>query len=223
MYCKLKKNLKFDYDAFGQRVAKHVFSNTGIWEKSIYYVRDPQGNVMATYEHAGTGGLATYKVIERPIYGSSRLGMDVTKEDLYGVLSPVGPELVRKKSYELSNHLGNVVSVVSDVKFPVGTTIGLPISYFNAEVLSYNDFLPFGAIMPGRNFNSEKYRFGFNTQEKTDEISGIGNHTTAEFWEYDPRLARRWNLDPKPQKYISDYATFGNNPILFNDPFGDIF
>jgi hypothetical protein len=38
---------------------------------------------------------------------------------------------------------------------------------------------------------------------------------------YDTRTARRWNLDPKPQISISDYATFANSPILLEDPLGD--
>ncbi len=63
----------------------------------------------------------------------------------------------------------------------------------------------------------DDYRFGFNTQEKVDEIAGIGNHTTALFWEYDTRLGRRWNLDPVFKEYESPYSTFGNNPILFTD------
>jgi RHS repeat-associated protein len=65
------------------------------------------------------------------------------------------------------------------------------------------------------------YRFGFNGQEKDDEIYGAGNAYTATFWEYDPRLGRRWNLDPKPQISISDYACFMNNPIWFSDPLGN--
>jgi hypothetical protein len=65
------------------------------------------------------------------------------------------------------------------------------------------------------------YSYSFNTQMHTDEISGTGNHTTALFWEYDTRLGRRWNLDPKPQVFISDYAVLGNNPIWYNDPIGD--
>ena len=44
---------------------------------------------------------------------------------------------------------------------------------------------------------------------------------TAEFWQYDARLGRRWNLDPKSQMSISDYATFANNPIYNIDPNGD--
>ena len=65
------------------------------------------------------------------------------------------------------------------------------------------------------------YRYGFNGQERTDELKGAGNHYTAQFWEYDPRLGKRWNLDPKPNPSISQYATFANNPIWFSDPLGD--
>jgi hypothetical protein len=75
--------------------------------------------------------------------------------------------------------------------------------------------------MPGRSFNSTSYRYSINGQEKTDEISGNGNHTTARYWEYDTRLGRRWNLDPKPTIGISDYACFANNPIFITDPNGD--
>jgi hypothetical protein len=67
----------------------------------------------------------------------------------------------------------------------------------------------------------DAYRFGFNGQEKVDEISGVGNHNTALFWEYDTRLGRRWNLDPKPNVSISGYAVLKNNPILFTDVNGD--
>jgi len=72
------------------------------------------------------------------------------------------------------------------------------------------------------NEGDDKYRFGFNGQEKTNEIAGIGNHNTAEFWDYDTRLVRRWNKDPKPVFGISDYSTFRNNPILYVDIRGDI-
>ena len=86
---------------------------------------------------------------------------------------------------------------------------------------SANNYYPFGMIMPGRNFSSSDYRYGFNGQEKLDEISGTGNHTTAEFWEYDSRLVRRWNLDPKPDFSFSMYSCFKNNPIYNVDVKGD--
>jgi hypothetical protein len=44
---------------------------------------------------------------------------------------------------------------------------------------------------------------------------------TAEFWEYDSRIGRRWNLDPVVSPWESQYATFHNNPIALSDPYGD--
>ena len=68
--------------------------------------------------------------------------------------------------------------------------------------------------------SSGSYRYGFNGQEKSDEIKGSGKSYTAEFWEYDPRLGRRWNVDPIRKEYESPFAAFANNPIWFVDKFG---
>jgi hypothetical protein len=75
--------------------------------------------------------------------------------------------------------------------------------------------------MPQRSTSSGSYRYGFNGQEKSDDIKGSGNSYTAEFWEYDPRLGRRWNLDPVIKPWQSDYSTFSGNPIWRIDPKGD--
>jgi RHS repeat-associated protein len=72
--------------------------------------------------------------------------------------------------------------------------------------------------MPGRKYNPQGYRYGFNGQEKSPEI-GEG-HTTAEFWAYDTRLGFRWNTDPVVVPSLSPYACFNGNPILFTDPSG---
>ena len=72
--------------------------------------------------------------------------------------------------------------------------------------------------MKERSFSNQEYRFGFNTQEKTPEI---GEDTyTAEFWQYDSKIARRWNVDPVVKHNESSYAAFANNPIWFVDPNG---
>lgn len=72
--------------------------------------------------------------------------------------------------------------------------------------------------------SSPGYKFGFNGQEKDDEVfNAAGTALTAEFWEYDTRTGRRWNLDPVSQISISDYAAFGLNPIVNVDPNGAIF
>ena len=84
------------------------------------------------------------------------------------------------------------------------------------------DYYAGGMLLPGRNYNSNTYSFGFNGQEKDDEITGTtGSHYTAMFWEYDSRIGRRWNIDPVMKPWESSYSTFSNNPIWFTDPLGN--
>lgn len=67
-------------------------------------------------------------------------------------------------------------------------------------------------LLPGRKYSAgSHYRYGFNGQEKSDEL-GEG-FTTAEYWEYDSRIGRRWNIDPIKKENESPYACLGNNPI----------
>jgi hypothetical protein len=66
------------------------------------------------------------------------------------------------------------------------------------------------------------YLFGFNGQEKDDEVYGSdGTSYTAEYWQYDSRLGRRWNIDPVVKPWESPYACFNNSPIRIADPDGD--
>lgn len=77
-------------------------------------------------------------------------------------------------------------------------------------------------ITPGRKFETVSgagYRYSINGQEKEKELNE--NITTALFWEYDSRIGRRWNLDPKPNISISPYNCFAGNPIWYKDILGD--
>ena len=76
--------------------------------------------------------------------------------------------------------------------------------------------------MVGRAYNPALYRFGFNTQEKDNDIESDGNIMTATFWEYDARLGRRWNIDPKASSFESPYMAFRGDPILLSDIHGDV-
>ena len=88
-------------------------------------------------------------------------------------------------------------------------------------VLKYKDYYPGGLPQPGRSYNSGSYRYGHNTQESDPEISGTwGTHYTAEFWMYDARINRRWNVDPVVYLWQSGYSVFNNNPIYYIDPSG---
>jgi hypothetical protein len=223
-----KADLEFGYDASGNRLWKKVTpKGSGAVISTYYYLRDAQGNEMCRYvKYTNTSSQLMYVAQEHSIYGSSRVGVDGRKDTLYkaGNYSPswggVGTSrrALGLKSFELANHLGNVLVTVSDkpiYKVSSGTI------YFQSEITSLSDYYPFGAPINGRSFLSTEYRFGFNTQEKIDEISGPGNHNTAYYGEYVGRLGRRWNQDPKPNQSISNYATFANNPIWFNDHFLD--
>src|SRR5690606_28386425 len=95
------------------------------------------------------------------------------------------------------------------------------LAYYKPDVVSYSDYMPFGMQMAERNGSAGDYRYGFQGQEKDDEVFGSeGTSYTADFWQYDSRLGRRWNPDPVVKHHESPYACFANNPIWFADPFG---
>jgi hypothetical protein len=74
--------------------------------------------------------------------------------------------------------------------------------------------------MPGRTFNTPEYNYGHGGQLTDDEITGNRSHYSAEYWEYDSRLGRRWNVDPVVYSWQSSYVVFNNNPVVYNDPKG---
>jgi hypothetical protein len=81
--------------------------------------------------------------------------------------------------------------------------------------------------MPSRQYRNGTvgYRFGYNNgSEKDDEISGEGNHITTLYREGDTRLGLWWGVDPKEadQPWQSTYNFMDCNPILRNDPNGDV-
>ena len=191
--------ISYKYDATGNRIYKKV--NT----TETHYVRDASGNLMATYENEIAKDFV--------IYGSSRLGV-------YNGNTSEGKRTLGNKKYELSNQLGNVLSVITDNKIGIDNLNNdLIADYYEPYVVFESDYYPFGMTMKNRSFASSEYRFGFNTQEKSTEL-GEDSYTT-EFWQYDSRNARRWNNDPRPNTSISVYAAFAGNPIWFSDVKGD--
>lgn len=111
----------------GNRIIKIVTNNDGDLLTKTYYIRDAQGNVMSIYnlenlqvikDAAPIYGL---NLTERSIYGSSRVGTE--NPDLLIARSDMGlvhefdyVQTVGDRRYELSNHLGNVLEVITDRK-----------------------------------------------------------------------------------------------------------
>ena len=150
-------------------------------------------------------------LIEQSIYGSSRLGLMTSA-------SKAGYRTLGGKKYELSNHLGNVLAVVTD-------NIHLDQDSTWANVINTTDYYPFGLAMDGRTEQDSAYRYGFNGKEK-DSSGEWGSNSHYDFGAriYDPRLGRFLSVDPladAPEQIDkSPYAAMWNNPIKWNDPDG---
>lgn len=132
----------YTYDAQGNRISKATPT------KTTYYVRDASGNVISIYERKDT-----LKQTEINLYGSTRLGMYSTAMDMQNcayVVPTVTQYQRGAKQYELANHLGNVLATVSDKK--IGVASGNAIGYFIADVVTEQDYYPFGMVMPGRRY-----------------------------------------------------------------------
>jgi len=197
-------DISYSYDATGNRVSKAING------KTTYYVRDAQGNPLAMYEQ--TGSTTEWK--EQQLYGSSRLGM--WKPDAN--LANNGWDNTGLKFFELSNHLGNVMAVITDKRIALGG------GSYGAEVVSANDYYAFGGQVNGREWSlGDAYRYGFNGHEKDDEVSGEGNHISYGDNGYDPRIGRRWNRDRFADKFSfqSPYVHANNSPIWGADVSGD--
>ena len=169
------------------------------------------------------------KLAEWHVYGNEQQGRFLTKfpevePTYYGVdvtediRNNIFSRQLGKKAYELKDHLGNVRTTFSDIKMPKVPFNGT----YEVDLLSKSEYYPYGMKINDLSYSPTGARYGYNSQEQSTELNLDGNHTTAEFWEYDTRSARRWNLDPVDQISKSNYATFANNSIMFSDPFGDI-
>jgi RHS repeat-associated protein len=113
------------------------------------------------------------------------------------------------------NHLGNIMSTISDRKQGQEPDPNLQYSYYHPIIKSATDYYAFGSPIEDRMFQADGYRFGFNGQEKDNEIKGEGNSLEFKFRIYDPRLGRFLSIDPLTSKYPfwTPFAFAGNRPI----------
>ncbi|GAA0874324.1 hypothetical protein GCM10009118_07320 [Wandonia haliotis] len=238
-----KPDLFFTYDALGRRIRKEVRPRNGSGWVSIrdwvstLYTYDGQGNVMAVYElkmrESGSTRTENYYISEINLYGSARLGMIKDYRHIggrtystsgtgggtppamtYYSWDGVPKETRGEKFFELSNHLGNVLSVVSDRKLPVDDGLGT-VAYYQPDVVSYSDYYPFGMLMSDRHGSTGEYRYGFQGQEKDDEVKGEGNSVNYKYRMHDPRVGRFFAVDPLTKDYPwnSPYA-FSENRVI---------
>jgi len=205
-----------------------------------YFGQTKYDQMIEGFMRASSLYMDTIKLAEWHIYGSSRIGIyeanlcmasrSVRVES--GTETQVNSTTIALQSYtyfttargakrlELTNHLGNVLAVITDKKVAICTTEVF--SHWKAELVSATDYSPFGAPLAGRTFQSSEYRLGFNGKENDDETYGDGNEYDFGARIYSPRLGRFFSIDPDGFKYPwnspFDYAI--NNPIKFIDELG---
>lgn len=195
----------FRYDGAGNRIEKKVTRKDSVDVTHItHYVRDAGGNVMGVYNDS--------LMTEQYVYGTGRLG-------LYKGGNNIGQQSLGEKDYELSNHLGNVLAVITD-----NIGINTQDSVW-ASVVSTSDYYPFGLEMTGRTWHDttlRKFRYSFNGKEKDGDGEWGDVAYDYGFRIYDPSTGRFMSIDPLRSKneYLSPYAAFDNSPIAMNDPDG---
>jgi RHS repeat-associated protein len=74
-------------------------------------------------------------------------------------------------------------------------------------------------LVPNRHGSSNSYRYGFQGQEKDDEIKGEGNSLNYTFRMHDPRVGRFFAVDPLTRNYphYTPYSFSGNKVIAFRE------
>ncbi len=170
-------DLAFSYDATGHRVSKTTISRdvNGVETSSstTYYVRNSQGKNLVNYL-----GINASEFI---VYGSGRLGSLNNGS----------------KVYELTDHLGNVRTVLNE----------------RGLVFSATDYYPFGMAL-GNKFGT--YRYGFHGKELDNEGLGGGLSTyDYGFRIYNTGIARFLSVDPLVSTYpmLTPYQFASNRPI----------
>ena len=218
-------SIRYNYDAAGNRILKAVTRSATDSVEYTAYVRDANGNVMATYltmdaPNGSINSSAPLLLREHHIYGSSRIGI-LNRNVSVGTSTFTNPSILNfirgNKFFELSNHLQNVLVTISDKKIGVDNNSDGIIDYYNADVITANDYYPFGSQMPGRKYSqaNTKYRYGFNGKENDNEVKGEGNQQDYGMRIYDPRLGRFLSVDPiaKSFPWNSPYA-FAENDVI---------
>lgn len=203
------KIIAYSYDARGNRISKTIGDTTEI------YVRDAAGNVMLTYQKNPTINSGHVSTKEFYKYGGNLLGIKKKAIDMQVIAPNTGIQTsVRgEDEYYVYGANGNIIGTVGDKKIQHDDDNDGIIDRYTADVRTATMFSSYGAM--SKSFNGDSLSLAFNGQRKSPEISTTAQ--TAEFWEYNSDIGRRWNRDQVVKVRESPYAVFGNNPIWFSD------
>jgi RHS repeat-associated protein len=109
------------------------------------------------------------------------------------------------KEYYLKDHLGNIRLKFSDARLTESTL----------DITGVYNYYPFGQLIDNKTFESSAGRFGFQSQERDDEVSGKGNRTHYQARDYMGQIGRPDKIDPLSDEFPnqSPYVMNNNNPV----------
>src|SRR5690606_18995758 len=145
----------------------------------------------------------------------------VSSSGTANIMVPVNPGAIRSGGRTV---LELVYRTTHSGSFPVYTESTPNASRTTIRVISHEVNLSYETktLLTYVYEDKEDYRFGFNGQEKDNEIKGIGN--SLDFGErmHDTRLGRFLSVDPEAANAPgwSPYNAMWNNPLRFVDPDG---
>jgi|GEM_PF-2231536 len=134
-------------------------------------------------------------------------------EDSMGVLREIASELITKRGgYSLSfRPTGNTVILHVSNEDLYNIVVFSAWNWFQTQTKTVQETI----LVDVCDEDKDRYRFGFNGQEKVNEWSGIGNFVDFLFRGQDTRTGRFISYDPLAQKYPwnSPYA-FAENRVI---------
>ena len=210
------------YDPLGYKAVtkKMQISERGYIVNSSIYIRDPKGKQLAIYKSRNDDGqIEPAKVEEYTIYGSDQIGtryMDAPAR-LY-------PPLVKSRHrvhYHLKNHLGNILSTITDRRVGYYDVATQEFHHYEPEQYDSRDYYAFGSESRScENPWVPKHttKQGFNNKEKSHKTNSQTNYDYG-FRIYNAGIGKFLSVDPLTKKFPwwTPYQFAGNMPIKYID------
>ncbi len=232
-------NVNGNYPAIPQQQEYYIHEASG--NVLFHYTRSNQGtlSIVSTTEQArySSERLGAHKANFAKINGSEA-NYSYPQAIVVANMRQLSYRRMNHKQYELKGYLGNIRATISDyaLAYISNSSGALTFSNTTADQKSMYNYYSFGMPKPNK-YNAcfattvyeeyydvpdDNYRYGFNGQEKDNEVKGAGNSLDFGARIYDSRLGKWLALDPLQKKYpsLSAYNFVGNNPIVFVDPDG---
>ena len=193
------------------RTSKIVFSASP--NRFITYVTDANGTSLHKQQYDNVNGVAILKhttdYIDNFVFVDGVISYFTIPE---GRVVNNGGTLTQE--FSISDQQGNV-----RVSFNNAGVNGM------ALVVQENSYYGFGLIMPGSTVTGGSNKNLYNGgSEWQNDFQNLPDYYQTYYRNYDPALGRFMSVDPKAESAASltGYQYAGNNPIMNNDPMGDL-